>query len=194
MKLHSQEKMIILAMVVCGLVAMVGTSFAYFVSGGVSVTGEGSKTNVKTADFVQVYYDAGELLTLTDAYPSKNASKNFHVKLVPTANSQSARYAIKLNITSNEFTKCTAKTALNDCTINAEELIYTLKDENDTVVGTGDLTGVTGEVTLYTVTKTSSVEDTYDYNLEITFKDTNADQNHNVGKSLAATVEVQFSE
>lgn len=194
MKLHSQEKMVILAVVVCGLVAMLGTSFAYFISGGVSVTGEGSKTNVKTADFVQVFYDAGELLTLTDAYPSKSASKNFHVKLVPTVANQSAKYAIKLNITSNGFTKCTAKTASNDCAINAEELVYTLKDQDDNVVGTGDLTGITGEVTLYTVTKTSSVEATYNYNLEIAFKDTNADQNHNVGKSLAATVEVQFSE
>lgn len=197
MKLHSVEKMIIIVLVVCGVISMIGYSFAYFVS-GVKLTGDGANTTGTTADMIKVSYDAGDsALSFVNAYPGKSASKNFSITVTPTSDMNSAKYAIKLNIDTNTFVVCSDanyNASTNACVKNAEELIYTLKDGNGTTLATGDITTKTGEVVVYTDTKTTNVETVYNYTLEITFKNTNSDQNHNTNKSLTGSLKVEFAE
>ena len=58
MKLHSSEKTILLAIVVCVLLISGGYSFAYFVSNGANVTGEGGSSNISSSMLINVKYVA----------------------------------------------------------------------------------------------------------------------------------------
>lgn len=197
MKMHSVEKMIIIVLVVCGVISLAGYSFAYFVS-GVKINGNGSNTSGTTTGMTKVKYDAGgSSLSFVNAYPGKSASKNFSITVTPTSGMNSVKYAVKLNIDTNTFVVCNDtnyNTITNACVKNAEELVYTLKDGNGATLATGDITTKTGEVVIYTDTKTTSVEAVYNYTVEITFKNTNADQNHNKNKSLTGNLKVEFAQ
>lgn len=197
MKLHSQEKTLIVALLVCGLVTMIGTSFAYFTGGGTLISGKGGSTNVTTnSDFQKVVYDAGTAtINLIDAYPSKSADKDFTVKLTPIAEANDFSYAISLNISDNSFVKCDASMATaQGCEANAQELVYTLTDkDNDTVLATGDLTAKTGKVNIYTVSKNVLSETTFNYNFKVEFKESDKSQNHNINKSLTSVLKVEFA-
>ena len=102
-----------------------------------------------------------------------------------------------MDITENTFVKCD-DTNYNDltnmCTSNAQELTYTITDDSDNVLATGDLTGVTGRVKLLTQSKTVDVDTTFNYTITITFEETGADQNHNQNKTFNGDVVVEFSE
>ena len=99
--MHSVEKKIYLGLLVCLLVSVVGTSFAYFVS-STTINGEGGRTNMTTADMVGVKFDAGDsAINLQNAMPGLGKEKGFAVMFTPTSNTKTVTYAIKLNITEN---------------------------------------------------------------------------------------------
>ena len=130
--------------------------------------------------------------------PGDSTSKDFTVTVTPTETEKEATYGIFLNITENTFVKCD-DTNYNDltnmCTKDAQELTYTITDKgSNTVLATGDLTGVTGKVKLLTETKTVDTQTVFNYTITITFVDTGADQNHNQNKTFNGDVEVEFSE
>lgn len=186
------KKNIILATVLCVGIALIGISFAYFVS-SVNITGNGSEISATTADLIKVSYDAGSsTLNLENAIPGDLASKEFSVKITPTASEKIVTYAIKLDISSNTFEKCTDNS--NGCTLNANELTYTLKNSDGSTLASGDLTEATGEITLYKETKTVDIETTFNYTLEITYVETNADQTHNANKEMTGNIKVEFAE
>ena len=191
------KKSYLLSAIAVLLVIGVGFTFAYFVS-GVNVGGEGSSVTLEPGDMIEVIYDAGSsTLTSTNLMPGDTASKNFTVTVRPTDTENTATYAIYLDITNNTFTRCTDAnydSMSNACTLNAEELTYTIRGENNEVLATGDLTGKTGKVRLLQETKTVNTETTFTYTLEITFEETNADQNHNANATINGDVVVEFSE
>lgn len=198
--MHSVEKKIYLGLLVCLLVSVVGTSFAYFVS-STAFGGEGGKTNMKTADLVKVEFDAGDSsLNLVNAVPGLGKEKGFSVNITPTTNNDSVTYSINLNITENLFVKCddtnykAEDPDKNACTKDADELVYTLMDDSNNVIATGDLLGKSGKSLLIKETKTVTEEATFNYKLNITYKDTGADQNHNANKSFVGTISVEFAE
>lgn len=198
--MHSVEKKIYLGLLVCLLVSIVGTSFAYFVS-STTIGGEGGKTDMKTADLVGVKFDAGDSsINLQNAVPGLGKEKGFAVIVTPNANTQSVTYAININITENTFVKCddtnykAEDPDRNACTKDAEELVYTLMDDSNNVVATGDLLGKNGATLLIKETKTATEETTFNYKLNVTYKDTGADQNHNANKSFVGTISVEFAE
>lgn len=197
MKLHSQEKTLIIALLVCGLVTMIGTSFAYFTSGGTAIDGRGGSTKVTTnSDFQKVVYDAGtSTLNLIDAYPSKSADKDFTVKLTPISGANDFSYVIFLNISDNGFVKCdTSMATAQGCEANAQELVYTLTDKDSgAVLATGDLTAKTGRIDIYTVSKNVLSETTLNYNFKVEFKESDKSQNHNINKSLTSALKVEFA-
>lgn len=193
--MHSVEKKIYLGILVCVLISIVGVSFAFFTS-GVDINGSGGKVDVNTSDLIHVAYDAGDSsIVLENAIPgtdSAHKSKIFTVTITPTENQKSVKYAIQLiiNETDKPFTKCTSKTDDNNCEINAEELIYTLKEGND-VIKTGDLLELNvGNNTLAEISKTVDVSKPFTYSLEILYSDTGFDQNHNMNKIFSANVKV----
>lgn len=194
--MHSMEKKIYLGLLVCLLVSVVGTSFAYFVA-TTTVNGEGGKTNMKTAEMVGVKFDAGDSsLSLQDAIPGLGKEKSFAVTVTPNGKEQTVTYAIKLNITENTFVKCSDINygADNLCTKDADELVYTLTDGEGNVVATGDLLGKGEGLVLKKETKTVSTETTFNYKLNITYKNTGADQNHNTNKNFGASLAVEFAQ
>ena len=194
--MHSMEKKIYLGLLVCLLVSVVGTSFAYFVA-STTVNGEGGKTNLQTADMVGVKFDAGDsALDLQNAMPSLGKEKGFSVIVTPTSNTQSVTYAINLNITANTFVKCSDAnySATNMCTKDADELVYTLMDEEGNVIATGDLLGKSGNLLLTKETKNVDAETTFNYKLNVTYKETGADQNHNANKTFTASLTVEFAQ
>lgn len=198
--MHSVEKKIYLGLLVCLLVSVVGTSFAYFVS-STTINGEGGRTNMTTADMVDVKFDAGDsAINLQDAMPGLGKEKGFAVMFTPTSNAKTVTYAIKLNITENTFVKCDDTNYKADepnqnlCTKDAEELVYTLMDEEGNILATGDLLGKTEGIILKKETKTADVETTFNYKLNVTYKDTKADQNHNANKSFAGSLSVEFAQ
>ena len=124
-------------------------------------------------------------------------SKTFKIAVTPGSDTNEVTYAIKLNINTNTFEKCDEtnySSFSNACIINAEELVYSLKDSEGNVINTGDLTGRTGEVILATETKVVDSKTEFNYTIEITFNETNADQNHNANKEITGNIKVEFSE
>ncbi len=200
MNIHAKEKLLIIGVIACTLTVGLGFSFAYFLN-SVGVKGDGATTNLKTVSMSHVVYDAGEsALVMENAFPSDSSSKGFKVTAT-NANgdviSTEVTYAIKFNITKNDFVKCSDANydaLANDCEKNAQELTYKLKDGSGSVIanGTGDLTGVTGDVVIAKETKTITSETDFNYTLEITFNDTLHDQNHNMSVEASGKV-VEFN-
>ena len=172
------KKNVILASVICVSIMVIGVSFAYF-SSGISVGGSGANATFEPGDMIKVSYDAGETLNMENAIPGTTTSKDFSVTVTPTDTENSTKYAIVLDISNNEFT-------------GTNELTYVLK-ENGSQIATGDLTTSSGKTTLTTISKTTDTEATYNYTLEITFENTDADQNHNAGKSFLSNLKVEFA-
>lgn len=198
--MHSMEKKIYLGLLVCLLVSIVGTSFAYFAS-STAIGGEGGKTEFKTADMVGVKFDAGDSsINLQNAIPSVGKEKGFSVTVTPTNKTQSITYGIYLDISSNSFVKCSDSNYKADdpnrnaCTKDAQELVYTLMDEEGNVIATNDLLEKNGKILLAKETKTTATEAVYIYKLNVTYKDTGADQNHNANKSFIGSLSVEFAQ
>lgn len=198
--MRSLEKKVYLGLLVCLLVSIIGTSFAYFVSTA-AIDGEGGKTNMKTADLIGVKFDAGDSsINLQNIMPGTGKEKSFNITVSPTSSLQQVTYAIYLNISTNSFVKCTDENYVaedpnkNACIKNAEELVYKLMDEDGTVIATGDLLEKNGKLLLSKETKNVTVETTFNYKLDVTYKDVNADQNHNANKSFGGVISVEFAE
>ncbi len=189
------KKNIILACVLCASIAVIGVSFAYFTS-KTSVTGDGSDVTLTPGDMLKVSYDAGsDVINLENAIPGQSDSKDFSVSVTPTDTEKKVTYAITLDISENTFEKCDSgnQAADNMCTIDAEELTYTLRNSSG-VLASGNLTETSGRITLLKETKTVEAQTTFDYTLEITYVNTGADQNHNTNKSLTGNIKVIFAE
>ena len=188
------KKNIILAIVICAVVMVIGVSFAYFTSQTI-FSGQGANVEATPGDMIKVTYDAGESVSLKNAVPGESVSKEFSVKVEPVENENTATYQIVLNISANDFEKCTTQNQNedNNCTVNANELTYTLSD-NTGVRASGDLTEANGKVVLLKETKTVSTEETFNYTLELTYVNTGADQNHNENKTFTSNLEVEFAE
>ena len=190
------KKNVVLSIVGVLLILGIGISFAYYVS-QVLISGDGSDVSVTPGDMIKVTYDAGSgTLNTEGMVPGDIASKEFSVTVTPTEKEKEATYSIILNITENTFVKCDDSNyneITNACQIDAEELVYRLKDNDNQIIAEGSLMGVTGEIKLTTETKTVDVQTTYNYTLEIEFIDTGYDQNHNQNKILNGSVEVEFS-
>ena len=188
------KKSVLLSIIGVLLVIGVGITFAYF-SSGVEVSGSGSTVELQPGDMIKVTYDAGDSsLNSTNLIPGDTVSKSFTVTVTPTETEKTAVYAIYLDLTNNTFVKCddsNYNSITNACIKDYKELTYTIKD-GDNVLATGDLTGKTGKVKLLTETKTVDSETTFTYTLEITFKETNADQNHNMEKVMNGNIKVEF--
>ena len=191
------KKNVLLSVIGVLLVLGIGVSFAYFVSQTL-VTGDGASVTAEPGDMIKVTYDAGSApLSGNNLMPGDSTSKDFIVTVTPTETEKEATYGIFLDITENTFVKCD-DTNYNDltnmCTRNAQELTYTITDDSDIVLASGDLTGVTGKVKLLTETKTVETQTIFNYTITITFNDTGADQNHNQNKAFSGDVKVEFAE
>ena len=188
------KKSVLLSIIGVLLVVGVGITFAYFTS-GVEVSGDGSTVELDPGDMIKVTYDAGDnSLSSNNLVPGQTLTKTFTVTVTPTSKENTASYSIYLDLTDNTFVKCddsNYNSITNACIKDYEELTYTIKD-GDNVLATGDLTGKTGKVKLLTETKTVDSETTFTYTLEITFKETNADQNHNMEKVMNGNIKVEF--
>ncbi len=188
------KKSVLLSIIGVLLVVGVGITFAYFTS-GVEVSGDGSTVELQPGDMIKVTYDAGDnSLSSNNLVPGQTLTKTFTVTVTPTSKENTASYSIYLDLTNNTFVKCddsNYNSITNACIKDYEELTYTIKD-GDNVLATGDLTGKTGKVKLLTETKTVDSETTFTYTLEITFHETNADQNHNMEKVINGNIKVEF--
>lgn len=197
--MDKNKKIVLMSILVAILVLGIGVSFAYFTV-GINVLGKGGETKIVTGgDMIKVTYDAGtDKLATENLKPGDAASKGFKVIVEPNKPEQEVTYRIYLNITSNTFVVCSDSNydaVNNDCIKDAEELYYVLKDANGREIARGDLTnGVTGEVELARETKKVTAETEFNYTIEVEYKDTNKDQNHNKNKTLIGTVKVEFAE
>lgn len=179
------------------LVIGIGITFAYYMV-GVVITGDGAANRGDAAELINVKYDAGtSKLIATGLMPGKSVSKTFDVTVTPVKDTNEVTYAVKLKISENTFEYCddaNYNTLTNECIKTAEELIYTLKDGNGSIIATGNLTAITNDLVLAKETKTVTTATTYNYVLEIEFVKTAADQNHNINKTITGEVKVEFAE
>ena len=205
MNLHLNEKNILLAVVISGLLVLIGTSFAYFV-GYTKFGGEGADVSAKTADFVDVTYDAGTSAlnlgsTAEGAYPGQSATKTFTVKIDPKdLGSVSVNYVIKLNITNNTFVYGSKyNSAGNGDKTKYEEIKWSLYN-GTTSGGDAAATGyiplgqTTKNISIKEITKTVSSSTTDSYTLKLEYLNIDDDQSHNYGKELSAKLVVEFAD
>ena len=189
------KKSILLSLIGVLLVVGVGITFAYFTS-GVEVSGNGSTVELNPGDMIKVSYDAGDnSLSSNNLIPGETLTKTFRVTITPTNKENTASYSIYLDLTNNTFVKCddtNYNSITNACIKDYEELTYKFKDSSGEVVSSGNLIGLTGRTLLIAETKTVEKETTYEYTMEITFHETNADQNHNMEKVINGSIEVEF--
>ena len=189
------KKSVLLSIIGVLLVVGVGITFAYFTS-GVEVSGEGSSVKLDPGDMIKVTYDAGDnSLSSNNLIPGQTLTKTFTVTVTPTSKENTASYSIYLDLTNNTFVKCddsNYNSITNACIKDYEELTYTFKDNTGAILSSGNLIGESGRMLLAAETKTVDSETTYEYTIEITFHETNADQNHNMDKVLNGSIEVEF--
>ena len=189
------KKSALLSIIGVLLVVGVGITFAYFTS-GVEVSGNGSTVELNPGDMIKVSYDAGDnSLSSNNLIPGETLTKTFRVTITPTSKENTASYSIYLDLTNNTFVKCddsNYNSITNACIKDYEELTYTFKDNTGAILSSGNLIGLTGRTLLIAETKTVDKETTYEYTMEITFHETNADQNHNMEKVLTGSIEVEF--
>ena len=189
------KKSVLLSIIGVLLVVGVGITFAYFTS-GVEVSGNGSTVELNPGDMIKVSYDAGDnSLSSNNLIPGETLTKTFRVTITPTSKENTASYSIYLDLTNNTFVKCddsNYNSITNACIKDYEELTYEFKDSSGEVVSSGNLIGLTGRTLLIAETKTVDKETAYEYTMEITFHETNADQNHNMDKVLNGSIEVEF--
>ena len=189
------KKSVLLSVIGVLLVVGVGITFAYFTS-GVEVSGNGSAVELNPGDMIKVSYDAGDnSLSSNNLIPGETLTKTFRVTITPTSKENTASYSIYLDLTNNTFVKCddsNYNSITNACIKDYEELTYEFKDSNGEVVSSGNLIGLTGRTLLIAETKTVEKETTYEYTMEISFHETNADQNHNMEKVINGSIEVEF--
>ena len=189
------KKSVLLSVIGVLLVVGVGITFAYFTS-GVEVSGNGSTVELNPGDMIKVSYNAGDnSLSSNNLIPGETLTKTFRVTITPTSKENTASYSIYLDLTNNTFVKCddsNYNSITNACIKDYEELTYEFKDSNGEVVSSGNLIGLTGRTLLIAETKTVDKETTYEYTMEITFHETNADQNHNMDKVINGSIEVEF--
>ena len=189
------KKSVLLSIIGVLLVIGVGITFAYF-SSGVEVSGEGSTVELEPGDMIKVTYDAGNnSLSSNNLIPGQTLTKTFTVTVTPTSKENTASYSIYLDLTDNTFVKCddsNYNSITNACIKDYEELTYEFKDNTGATLSSGNLIGESGRILLAAETKTVDKETTYEYTMEITFHETNADQNHNMDKVLNGSIEVEF--
>lgn len=194
MKIQNNERNLLIAIVVCVLLVTGGVSFAYFIAGGVSITGDaGGSAKGDTHALVNVKYDAGDAaLSFPNAMPGVKQGKQFSVTVTPHGTQNNAKYAIKLKIDTNTFVKGAACTG--ESTVACEDLIYVLKDASSNELASGPLSGVAaGTTVLYTEDKTVASAETFRYTLEVQFASRDANQSNNMGKSFSGQVLVEFA-
>ena len=189
------KKSVLLSIIGVLLVVGVGITFAYFTS-GVEVSGDGSTVELDPGDMIKVTYDAGDnSLSSNNLVPGQTLTKTFTVTVTPTSKENTASYSIYLDLTDNTFVKCddsNYNSITNACIKDYEELTYEFKDNTGATLSSGNLIGESGRILLAAQTKTVDKATTYEYTMEITFHETNADQNHNMGKVLNGSIEVEF--
>ena len=189
------KKSVLLSIIGVLLVVGVGITFAYFTS-GVEVSGDGSTVELDPGDMIKVTYDAGDnSLSSNNLVPGQTLTKTFTVTVTPTSKENTASYSIYLDLTDNTFVKCddsNYNSITNACIKDYEELTYEFKENTGATLSSGNLIGESGRILLAAQTKTVDKETTYEYTMEITFHETNADQNHNMGKVLNGSIEVEF--
>ena len=214
-----KDKIMIVALVLLTIVS--GISFGYFLL-GMSVEGKGSLNTGKAAKLVKVTYDAGDPngtevedfkpLTANNLTPGDKISKKFTIKIEPGTDpeEENVTYSIFMKIDSNTFKKCDQNNkntddmfsdTYNNCLEDASELVFNLfeinEDGTETPFATEiDFTGKTDEkVELKKITKQIGTETkTYTYKIELYYKDTQQDQNHNNEATFTGTVDVEFAD
>ncbi len=191
-ELHTEERMLLLGIVLCALVVLFGYSFAYFTS-GVTFGGGGSLVKGETATLTEVTYDAGDKgIKLENVVPGDKDQKNFSVTVKPGSNeSEEVTYEVFLNITKNDFKKCSVGTD-EGCKTEFQELTYKFS-EGGGEAKTGDLTGANNLISLGKFTHTPQ-NDPFNYSFEITWNNADFDQKYNVGANFQATIEVKFAD
>ncbi len=198
-ELYKQERNVIVGILVCTLVAVIGYSFAYFLS-GTSVIGEGARTDGTTAKLPTVTYNAGNAgLTLENAYPGKKATKEFTVTFAGNDSSKNEKIAIKLKITSNSFKMCSAveDENRNGCDIddNSPQLVAKLEKNGEVISGVdGTEIDLTGKTKDDAILWTDDISSDTTYTVTIEFKETGKDQGHNAGKNFIGSIEVEFAD
>ncbi|HIS87009.1 MAG TPA: hypothetical protein IAB49_02615 [Candidatus Caccenecus avistercoris] len=189
------KKSVLLSIIGVLLVVGVGITFAYFTS-GVEVSGDGSTVELDPGDMIKVTYDAGDnSLSSNNLVPGQTLTKTFTVTVTPTSKENTASYSIYLDLTDNTFVKCddsNYNSITNACIKDYEELTYEFKENTGATLSSGNLIGESGRILLAAQTKTVDKATTYEYTMEITFHETNADQNHNMDKVLNGSIEVEF--
>lgn len=168
------------------LVAIVGATFAWF-SATVSGNNTASSVKVQAGTLGITYADGSSNINLTNAMPGATAYKTFTIQ---NTGQIAANYTIRWKNITNGFVKTTVSGTPTD------NLVYKLQMADATSQGgtyiTQSETAVpaTGATTQIGGTGIIPASVTQSYKLTVTFKELNADQNSNQGKTFVGNIEV----
>src|SRR5574344_120968 len=154
-------------LLVAVLLIVSGVSYAYFTA---TVSNAGTTTNV-TAGTMSIEFTDGDQVSLDKAVPGDSVTKTFKVKNTGTL---AATYNISLTDLTNTF-------------VDQTDLVYTLTSTNGANVSETKIPNAAG----YVVTNQSiTPNETQEYSLKITFKETNDNQADNQHKQFGATIKI----
>lgn len=179
------------------LVAVVGATFAYFsTTVQTNISGQQNQASVGTAKYERstiTFSAQGDRINLENAIPGNTASVTF--KIANSGNTD-IPYNIRwtgvtnnFNATNNDPNTGAASQPLDGKNM-ADDLVYKMECTGGTVRSTSETTAPTTATAsiLDNLVVTAGQEATCV--LTVTFKETNANQNYNQGKSFQGTVEV----
>ena len=170
--IDKRNKLLIQIIIISLFIIITTTSYAYFTA---SVSGNNLATdNVITTGNMALMLNDGVEVSLPDAIPGKSITKTFSVKNIGSVNTT---YDVYLSEILNTFS-------------NKEELVYEVTSTNgcekeETVVPSkaGDNSKIVNSCSI-------EPNVTHEYNLIITFKETNKKQNSNLGRIFQGKISV----
>ena len=154
-------------LLVAVLLIVSGVSYAYFTA---TVSNAGTTTNV-TAGTMSIEFTDGDQVSLDKAVPGDSVTKTFKVKNTGTL---AATYNISLTDLTNTF-------------VDQTDLVYTLTSTNGANVSETKMPNAAGYLV---VNQSITPNETQEYSLKITFKETNDNQDDNQHKQFGATIKI----
>ena len=167
---YEKKYYVLLGIILVAIAIVVGTSYAYFMA---NVTGgdNGSETVIKSGN-LSLTLDDTNILSLDNAQPGNSASKEF---TVTNTSKNTMTYNIKLVDVVNNF-------------VDKNDLIYSLIGDNEVSIKDKVLPSVND---VYLVTNISIDPGvTHTYTLTIVFKETNDNQNDNMGVNFSGKINI----
>ena len=167
-----KNKYLLIGLIIVAIGIVVGSTYAFYMA---VINGDGSSITIKSGK-LSLELEDNNPITLNNAQPGDSASKEF---TVTNTSKSTLLYNIKLVDVINTF-------------VDKNDLVYTLVGDNNTNIEEIIVPSESDEYIATDISIDSGI--THTYTLTITFKETNDNQNDNMGVTFSGKINIDDNE